>query len=74
MSQGSFRIVKDKSTRAYKPVDGAVASAMATWLAIEYGGLSSEEPIRIESHFADTAVWQEENPLDRDLPFPLRSS
>jgi phage terminase large subunit-like protein len=73
-----FRIIKDPNqTKARKgatkkPVDFAVALAMACHLAVESGGVDVSQPVRIEAPFADMAS-DYDDPTQAALPFPLRS-
>jgi phage terminase large subunit-like protein len=47
----SFRIVKSEETR--RPIDGAVALAIAVYNAIQHGGVDISNEIRISSPFSD---------------------
>ena len=58
---GGFTIRKDKA-RAARPVDAAIALAMATRLAIASGGVNANEPIRLESAFGDRTAWGTTDP------------
>ncbi len=53
---GGYRLVKAK-TRNARPIDAAVALAMATKLAIKSGGVDISTPVRITSAFSDRTAW-----------------
>jgi hypothetical protein len=75
-----FRIVKDttmsgRKRLTRKPVDFAVALAMASHTAIESGGLDVGRPVVLASPFADQTAWKTP-PLseqERQMPLALRS-
>jgi phage terminase large subunit-like protein len=68
-----FRIVRDKSNRsARRPMDAAVALAMATYDAIQRMKVNMDVPIIIESPFSDMAEWKDRNPKD-DFGWQFRS-
>jgi phage terminase large subunit-like protein len=51
-----YTIQKEKA-RSARPVDAAVALAMAVKLAIVSGGVDASVPIRVESAFSDRTAW-----------------
>jgi phage terminase large subunit-like protein len=73
-TSAGLRIVKDRSNRRMeeKKVDAAVALAMACYRAVECTRAVPDEPIVIEAPFSDLAE-KREDPLQKNLPFPLRS-
>lgn len=73
--QGSgFRIVKKEDSA--KPIDGAIAIAMATYDAIERGGLDTSKPIIISSPFSENTGFldREEQEVEADWPEALRKT
>jgi len=76
-----FRIVKDpvikndKKRRNSKPVDFAVALAMACYLAVESGGVDVSQPVVWPSPFGDVSAWPATlDDQEKRLPLPLRSN
>ena len=75
------RIVKDPrlrnnsnlAVRSSKPVDFAVALAMACYAAIELGDVDISRPLLIPSNTADLSTWAEVDLEQAWLPQPLRS-
>lgn len=73
-----FRIVKDpaiadnKAQRHTKPVDFAIALAMACYLAVESGGVDTSVPVVWASPFSDLSQLQLLSPEEAALPFELR--
>jgi phage terminase large subunit-like protein len=66
-----FRIVKNKVSRRHF-IDGAIATAMAAYEAVNSGGVDISIPVIIESPFSDATAWGPQ-PEQRKLPFPLQS-
>lgn len=74
-----FRIVKDpiiannRHKRGTKPIDFAIATAIAAYTAVQSGGIDTSQPLIIRSPFGD--VNQLDNTLEAELalPGPLRS-
>ena len=65
-----FRIVKNKASRRTF-VDGAIALAMAAYVAVTNGGIDISDPIIVESPYSDATdlrVLQ-----NKDIPFELRT-
>ena len=64
-----FRIVK--GDKMGKPIDAAIALAMATHYAIDTAGVDTSESIRIEVPFADASGWKPERkgPSEKNLPW-----
>ncbi|HEY5986284.1 MAG TPA: hypothetical protein VIV12_07910, partial [Streptosporangiaceae bacterium] len=78
-SARGFRIVKDpaikgnKQLKTRKPVDFAVALAMATYAAVELGAVDVTQVLRVESPFSDVSAWPYQDPAQLALPFPFRT-
>jgi phage terminase large subunit-like protein len=66
-----FRIVKNKVSRRHF-IDGAIATAMAAYEAVNSGGVDISVPVVIESPFSDASAWNV-GPAEQKLPFPLQS-
>jgi phage terminase large subunit-like protein len=76
-----FRIVRDKRHKSkrrtqrdpFKPMDGAIALAIACRLAIDNMGTDITTPIVIESPFADMSGWKPVLAGEEALPWMFRS-
>jgi hypothetical protein len=74
-----IRIVKaykpsERSAVRNKPIDYAIALAMAIWTAVNDGGIDISKPVMIESPFSDMTEWGVAYQGSQDyLPFPLRT-
>lgn len=66
-----FRIVKSKVSRRHY-IDGAIATAMAAYEAVNQGGVDISVPVVIASPFSDATAWGPTNE-EQVLPFPLQS-
>jgi phage terminase large subunit-like protein len=66
-----FRIVKNKVSRRHF-IDAAIATAMASYEAVNSGGVDISVPVVIESPFSDASAWNV-GQAEQKLPFPLQS-
>ncbi len=67
-----FRIVKSKVSRRHY-IDGAIATAMAAYEAVNQGGVDISVPVVIASPFSDATAWGPADEEQAVLPFPLQS-
>ena len=68
-----IRIVKHPGSFRKKPVDYAVALAMAAYLAVSSGGIDVTQPLVVVSPFSDLTAWK--NPSDMvELPWQFRNN
>jgi phage terminase large subunit-like protein len=67
-----FRIVKSKVSKRHF-IDGAIATAMASFEAVNSGGVDISIPVVIASPYSDATAWGPE-PEENKLPFPLRDN
>ena len=65
-----FRIVKSKVSKRHF-IDGAIATAMASYEAVNQGGVDISVPVIIASPYSDATAWGPE-PEENLLPFELR--
>lgn len=76
-----FRIIKDPALRkgttakrTSRPVDFAVALAMACYAAVELGAVPAGSAGRLQAAFSDQTTWKHPQEASQEwLPFPLRS-
>lgn len=66
-----FRIVKNKVSRRHF-IDGAIATAMAAYEAVNSGGVDISIPVVLASPFSDATAWGPA-PDQAQLPFPLQT-
>lgn len=66
-----FRIVKTKVSRRHF-IDGAIATAMAAYEAVNSGGVDISVPLVIESPYSDASAWNV-GQAEQKLPFPLQT-
>lgn len=65
-----FRIVKQKDAgRVWKPIDAAIALAMACYRAVESGGVDFSTPTIIQSPFSDVTAWKHNTGQQFGWPF-----
>ena len=69
--KGRGYTIKKYKARTARPVDAAVALAMAVKLALNSGGVDASTPIRIESAFADRSAW-DSDPSQAKLPWQFQ--
>jgi phage terminase large subunit-like protein len=66
-----FRIVKNKVSRRHF-IDGAIATAMASYEAVNSGGVDISQAVVIESPYSDASAWNV-GQAEQLLPFPLQT-